>query len=947
MAEALSDMSEVEVPSAIEAATDVAAIRLEPRGVEVTSLVRLPKLRHTVRTVPYLFNETVGALLHHTGNFLSRAGRRAQLTVVVELAEHTPKGLSATGAGAGADFVLVRILTTGIKVSLSALEGLFQPRSRNDAGDPVGDATLADVVLRLGRIGGAVGASAEGDRMELWCSIPDALTEAVTPVATPTPTPVRPKGSGGRGPHVLSGLGDLAQAPADVVADLMVPTPASVKLAFAATGPVPASPGLEDIVTPMPAIMPAIMQQRRGTLSMPDAVPSQISDDVPAIPPPISTVAAASSSLAAFVASAQAANTNSTASPAQPLHGLDALQRAFDMAGTNGGPSLAPPTRSAGSSDGEGLTPRPSMFDPPTREITVAGTGTYDEQGVGDFLAAPKELFFQSAFGHLQESSSVGEPPSSSAVLYVPPPAPATGLPVFSLTLPSLGTKLGPTAPAESSNASGVPNTSAPGVAFTITAPALAVPKAPAPALPFFPLTAPTPATAAIFVPKNPAPVLPMFSLSPPSKPAGTGAAAPPAPETIAAADPSRPTRHPLLEQRSRSTPLIEGNRTPEPKPRRASAGNRHGRANIKHAHKAALELGLNPELWGVKNQSSRVDSCRPHSVEFRVKDLPPGAWENVFSDAEHPERFQDALALLILPNAGSVAAVSEYMGQWGVAYEAAKTLKEGIVRFKERLHKMKQNGKKRESIVMVDIDGPERVPEAMLIRKNIRFIFICKKETQRQFLQGSADGDGNERPWFETAHNYTLLCKPVKREELKAAVMKERQRQPRHPSHDGQRSPHRAKKRTSPLSLQDAIVVRSELHPETSILLADDTETNIIVARSYFENMGIAPPFCVRNGQECIDAYVKDRDGPRQFQMILMDCMMPKVNGFQATAAIRQMEQERGDPTIPIVAMTGLEGDQELIDHIAAGTMNDQLMKPFGKMQLLSAIQPYLPLKP
>ena len=58
-----------------------------------------------------------------------------------------------------------------------------------------------------------------------------------------------------------------------------------------------------------------------------------------------------------------------------------------------------------------------------------------------------------------------------------------------------------------------------------------------------------------------------------------------------------------------------------------------------------------------------------------------------------------------------------------GIAYESAKTLKEGIVRFKERLHKLKQNGIKRESIVVVDIDGREQVPEAMLKRKNIRFV--------------------------------------------------------------------------------------------------------------------------------------------------------------------------------------------------------------------------------
>lgn len=83
----------------------------------------------------------------------------------------------------------------------------------------------------------------------------------------------------------------------------------------------------------------------------------------------------------------------------------------------------------------------------------------------------------------------------------------------------------------------------------------------------------------------------------------------------------------------------------------------------------------------------------------------------------------------------------SRYMTQWGIKYESAKTLKEGIVRFKERLEKLKQTGRgSRESIVIVDVDGNERIPEAMLKRKNIRFIFICSKSLKQQFFQRNPD---------------------------------------------------------------------------------------------------------------------------------------------------------------------------------------------------------------
>ena len=126
----------------------------------------------------------------------------------------------------------------------------------------------------------------------------------------------------------------------------------------------------------------------------------------------------------------------------------------------------------------------------------------------------------------------------------------------------------------------------------------------------------------------------------------------------------------------------------------------------------------------------------------------------------------------------------------------------------------------------------------------------------------------------------------------------------------------------TSSQNSADSTLIGPCLYEQSRVLLVEDNPTNLVVAQQMLDRLGIRTSVA-GNGQEAIDM-LEDT----HFDLVLMDCQMPVMDGYQATRLIRGNNSEVLDHKIPIVAMTAhaLAGDKEKC--LAAG-MNDYMTKP------------------
>lgn len=148
------------------------------------------------------------------------------------------------------------------------------------------------------------------------------------------------------------------------------------------------------------------------------------------------------------------------------------------------------------------------------------------------------------------------------------------------------------------------------------------------------------------------------------------------------------------------------------------------------------------------------------------------------------------------------------------------------------------------------------------------------------------------------------------------------------------------------PLELTDQVIQSEQkqlLHRDLTgvqVLMAEDNDLNAELATIMLEDAGMTVTRA-SDGKEVVDLF---KNHPRDtYDLILMDIMMPNMDGYQATKAIRAMGIERSDAVmIPVIALSANAFAEDVQRSLDSG-MNDHISKPFNMEEVTDTIAKYI----
>ncbi len=128
----------------------------------------------------------------------------------------------------------------------------------------------------------------------------------------------------------------------------------------------------------------------------------------------------------------------------------------------------------------------------------------------------------------------------------------------------------------------------------------------------------------------------------------------------------------------------------------------------------------------------------------------------------------------------------------------------------------------------------------------------------------------------------------------------------------------------------------KPEPAPDNFILLVEDNRVNQMVVSKLLKKSGFSCEI-VENGQKAVDVFKKER-----YRVVLMDCRLPVLSGYEATAAIREQESRAGLDRTPILALTANAVPGEKAKCLDAG-MDDYISKPVNAAELIRKVEKWI----
>ncbi|MBQ4847603.1 hybrid sensor histidine kinase/response regulator [Pseudoalteromonas sp. MMG005] len=276
---------------------------------------------------------------------------------------------------------------------------------------------------------------------------------------------------------------------------------------------------------------------------------------------------------------------------------------------------------------------------------------------------------------------------------------------------------------------------------------------------------------------------------------------------------------------------------------------------------------------------------------------------------------------LIVDGNASSIDALRKQYEQWGVKVFQAMNATDAIYMCNK--HSISNDLAKFDTVLfnnnLPDMTGELLVKALKKEEKYANLKLVMMTQLGEQYDTNEIKKSGVNSVFSKPATAFDLLnTLAITNEEIKATLS------------DGHQSTQQA-------THDELTVSDNEWVKRTHVLLVEDNKVNQLVALRVLSNMGLIADVA-ENGVEALSK-LKESNDTRPYTVILMDCQMPEMDGYEATKHIREGQTGRYYMSIPIIAMTAnaMQGDkQKCLD---AG-MDDYITKPIDASNVLQVVQ-------